>query len=124
MSLRSHLTGVVGEQLATDYLIQKGYSVLARNYRIKGGEIDIIAQKGGDIVFVEVKLRASNRYGYPEEAVSYTKQKRVAKAIKFFLHTTRVRYSCVRFDIIAITQSASDVTIIHIENVELNQSVC
>lgn len=124
MSARAHSSGALGEQLATDYLLQKGYSVLVRNYRIKGGEIDIVAQKGGDIIFVEVKLRNSNRFGYPEEAVSYMKKKRVARAIRTFLHTTRMRYGCVRFDIIAITQGSTGTTISHIEDVELPQSVC
>ncbi len=120
----AHDRGVLGEELACEYLAKKGYSIIERNYRIRGGEIDIITRDGKDIVFVEVKLRNSTRFGYPEESVSYTKKKRVARVIKSFLHSTGARYSCVRFDIIAIVQDVSGTKMNHIEDVELPANIC
>lgn len=114
----AHEKGALGEQLACDFLVNKGYSILKRNYRIRGGEIDIIAQDSNDLVFVEVKLRHSSRYGYPEEAVSYSKRSKILKAMRSYLCIAHARYSCIRFDIIALEKKENVVTIRHIKNIE------
>lgn len=111
--------GVFGEQLACDFLINKGYSILKRNYRVRGGEIDIIAQNGSDLVFIEVKLRRSSRYGYPEEAVSFLKRSKILKTIRSYLCITHTRYSYIRFDIIALEKKENAIIIRHIKNIEL-----
>ncbi len=120
----THNRGAIGEQLACEYLEKKGYSIIERNYRIREGEIDIVAKDGGDIVFIEVKLRNSVVFGYPEEAVGDTKLKRIVKTIKTYLHSERTKYSCIRFDIISIVCDNSLSTIRHIENIELPYEVC
>lgn len=80
-----HTLGAAGEDAACEYLQKQKYRILARNYRIPRGEIDIIAKDGHELVFVEVKTRRSARYGYPEEAVSFAKEQRIARAIRHYL---------------------------------------
>jgi len=77
--------GKLGEEMATDYLINKGYEILVRNYRFGRDEVDIIAKIDDYIVFVEVKTRANNFMGEPEEAVSKSKQKRIIKVANNYL---------------------------------------
>ena len=65
--------GDLGEVIALKYLIKSGAEILERNYKIKTGEIDIIAKVDNELVFIEVKSRSNTRYGYPAEAVNYKK---------------------------------------------------
>jgi len=65
--------GKWGEEIAAEYLVQKGYMILEKNFRTPFGEIDIIAQIEGLIVFVEVKARTSTSFGLPEEALTWRK---------------------------------------------------
>lgn len=113
----THAHGRQGEDLAYSFLSQHGYSILERNYRISGGEIDLIAKKDAEVVFVEVKTRASSVYGYPEESVKTEKKKRLVRAARNYLG----RFSSeplYRFDIIAIQIDKGIHTpqITHIEN--------
>ncbi len=79
--------GAKGETEAVKYLKKNGYLIIETNFRTKAGEIDIIAQKGGDLHFVEVKSRASYTYGHALEAVTPAKQQKLIRAAKFYLHT-------------------------------------
>jgi len=99
-------TGRDGEQTAAIYLAQQGYTILRKNYRHKRAEVDIIAQKGNLLVFVEVKTRATNRYGFPEEAVKRKKEELMLTAAEAFIHATGWQHES-RFDIIAITLDES-----------------
>ncbi|HVK96756.1 MAG TPA: YraN family protein [Flavisolibacter sp.] len=78
--------GKKGEQLAVDYLVQHGYTILHRNWRHSHYEIDIIALKENLLHFVEVKLRSSNQFGNPEESVSKRKTKFLLQAIEQYLY--------------------------------------
>ncbi|WP_018476177.1 YraN family protein [Pontibacter roseus] len=99
----SHLsTGSQGEDQAAAYLREQGYDVLRRNYRTGKAEVDIIAQKGGILVFVEVKTRANDVYGFPEEAVSARKQQMLLNAADAYISETGWQHD-IRFDIISIT---------------------
>ena len=114
--------GRQGEEFASAYLIQDGYAVLIRNFRIRGGEIDIVARKGDDLIFVEVKTRRSSAYGYPEQGVTAAKARFINRAIKEFVRKNRVSDAWyIRFDIIAIEWSIGEQTPIvrHIQNVAL-----
>ena len=82
---KNKYTGNIGESLAEGYLIDKGYKILARNYKNKIGEIDIIAQENDRIIFVEVKSRASAKFGYPREAVNYYKQQKIRRVAEVYL---------------------------------------
>lgn len=77
--------GDFGEKAAEEYLEEMDYEILERNYRLKFGEIDIIAEKGGCIVFVEVKTRKNNFFGEPSEYVDRKKQSRVKKAAACYI---------------------------------------
>ena len=103
--------GTEYEKLATRCLIDKGYTIVCNNYRCKTGEIDIIAELEGCIVFVEVKYKASTLYGYPREAVTYRKQQRILLAAKFYLRQYKKYEVGCRFDVIEVLGK----TITHIE---------
>ena len=102
------------EHLAADYLAEKGYCIREKNFRCRYGEIDIIAEKEGVIVFVEVKYRKAEGSGLPEEAVNKTKQKTICFVALFYLKShSRILDVPVRFDVIGINGSK---TINHVEN--------
>ncbi|MGD2058456.1 MAG: YraN family protein [Anaerolineales bacterium] len=94
--------GAWGEEQAVRYLVQNGYRVLARNYRIWEGELDIIAQKGETIIFVEVKTRTSNKFGTPEDSLHIRKQRRLLRAGIQFLEEHALQDEYFQFDLIAI----------------------
>lgn len=100
------LLGLKYEQLAIDYLQEKQYLILEHNYRCFLGEIDIIAQDGTYIVFVEVKYRQRGDYGYPREAVNYKKQRHIISTAMYYLKS-KIGYEVpIRFDIVEILESA------------------
>ena len=87
--MNKQLVGQIGENAAADVLRAKGYTILKRNYRCKHGEIDIIAEKYGDMRFVEVKTRQSLKFGWPSEAVDEEKQRHIRKAARCYLNEIR-----------------------------------
>lgn len=92
------------EELVVHYLIEHGYRILERNYRTKQGEIDIIAKDGKYLVFLEVKYRKNEKLGYPSEAVSYAKQRRISRVALGYMnhHRYSIYDTPVRFDVAAI----------------------
>ncbi len=100
MNKYNKVIGNFGEEKATKYLKKHGYAILERQYNIRGGEIDIIAQKGEYIVFIEVKTRSDKEYGSGAEAVTYTKQQRILKTAQVYM-LGKENYSA-RFDVIVI----------------------
>lgn len=98
-ALLNRLLGERGEREAAGFLRRKGYRVLARRYRTRRGEIDLIARDGDTLVFVEVKTR---RVGAPAEAVTLQKQRRLARAAYEFAREQRVLGQRARFDVVAI----------------------
>jgi putative endonuclease len=94
--------GGSGEQLAADYLLSKGYTILARNYRAGHNEIDIIAGINGGIVFAEVKARSSRAYALAREAVTPAKQARLIEAAEQYLVANEFSDKFIRFDIIEV----------------------
>jgi putative endonuclease len=107
--------GQQGEKIAEKHLLQNGYEILDRNFRYKRDEIDLIAQKGEEIVFVEVKTRANDYLGEPEEAVTKSKQKRIIAVAHHYLIENHIEMES-RFDIIAIILNSQTVKVNHIEN--------
>ena len=90
------------EQKAVQYLQDNGYRILEKNYRNRSGEIDIIATKGGNLIFVEVKYRTTNIYGHPLEAVNWRKQQQIRKVARIYLMCHgRSEWTPCRFDVIA-----------------------
>lgn len=97
--------GILGENLACEYLKQQGYKILARNFRChRYAEIDVIAAKGNCISFIEVKTRASLYYGNPEVAVTRAKQHKIMRCAQYYLQLNGYHhfYPKLSFDCIAI----------------------
>jgi putative endonuclease len=95
--------GAEGEELAAAHLTAKGYRIIERNYRCKGGELDIIARDGKTLVFVEVKTRRNAAFGVPQMAVTPFKQRQIMKAALTWLAHHRQQDAAARFDVLAIT---------------------
>lgn len=93
--------GLKGEDLATSFLIQKGYTIRHRNWRVGHIELDIIAETEDFIVVVEVKTRRDNRFCHPSNAVNYTKIKRIVNATQAYIFKHNIMKD-VRFDIVSI----------------------
>ena len=125
--------GAAGEDIAEKYLEKHGYRVIARDYSIARGEIDIAACRRGTVVIAEVKTRSGYRFGRAAEAVDEVKQQRLRRAADAFLrrHTLRGRipvysrllrrqvgrkYSRVRFDIIEVYTTGGRPTVNHMKN--------
>ena len=108
--------GHQGERIAADYLRERGYHVLERNFRCPGGEVDLIALDGSTLVFVEVKLRRSLSRGSPFEAVTALKQGRVRKAAQVYLSYSGRVFHRIRFDVIALVRSKGQTDITHLQS--------
>src|SRR4029079_2202839 len=102
MSLQRQLVGIQGEDRAVDELERRGYAILARRYRTRHGEIDIVARDGETIVFVEVKAKESGDFGRAAHAVTAEKQRRVISMAVDYLARHRLHRSPCRFDVVAI----------------------
>ncbi len=111
----SRSLGQKGEELAAAYLQQAGYVIRHRNWRSGRTEIDIIAELGGEIVFVEVKTRSSDYAVHPAEAVNVPKQRTIVNAASGYLSAYKIDKQA-RFDIITIISSGTGYEIDHIEN--------
>lgn len=98
--------GAAYEKLAGDYLLQRGYRILEYNFRCRLGEIDIVAEEGGYLVFVEVKYRKTAAKGHPLEAVDSRKQRMICKTAAYYCktHQTGGDVPC-RFDVVAVLGS-------------------
>lgn len=91
-----------GERLAERYLQQRGYRTLARNWRWPKGEIDLVVEKDGELVFVEVKTRRSHRFGTPQEAVTRRKQRKLIQTALAYLNSVGREHAQWRIDVVAI----------------------
>ena len=99
---RPAVNGRIGEDLTVYYLTKKGYNILCRNYRIRGAEIDIIAENGEFIIFVEVKSHSLTNYVPSAEAVYTGQSERIHKAAETYLYRNPCELQ-PRFDIAAVT---------------------
>lgn len=95
-------TGNLGEDLAVKYLKENGYKIIERNYRIRGGEVDIVAQDGEYLVFVEVKARNSYEYGPPAESMTKWKIRALIKTARFYVNKISWGDRPYRLDFIGI----------------------
>ena len=102
MTTSKKTLGQFGEDIAAKFLTENGYTIVARNFRIRSAEIDIIAQIGGVVVFVEVKARSNIRHGLPKEAVTLRKQKKIIEAAGVFLQDENFADCACRFDVVEI----------------------
>jgi putative endonuclease len=102
MTLQRQALGKSGEDLAAAELERQGYAILERRYRTRHGEIDIVAEDGDTIVFVEVKWRVGGERGTAAEAVTVPKQRKVIAMARDYLSRHRLHHRRCRFDVVAI----------------------
>ncbi len=98
--------GRMGERMAAGALVKRGYRVLEHNFRCRYGEIDIVAEEGADLVFVEVKTRRGQSYGLPEEAVTPRKARKLAEVASCYLDQHSCSERPWRIDVVAIQLSS------------------
>jgi putative endonuclease len=108
--------GALGEEAAAELLRKAGYRIVARNHRCSRGEVDVIAEKGDLLVFVEVRTRATAAFGGPEETVGTRKQRRVVAAARDYLAQRRGPPKAARFDVIAVVDGPGGPALTHFEN--------
>lgn len=108
--------GRTGERLAAAYLEARGMLVLARNWRCPEGEIDIVAQDGGTLVFCEVKTRSSLRYGHPLEAVTPVKLARLGRLAQRYSRESGMRGMPMRIDVVGLVRTAEGTRIWHVRD--------
>jgi len=109
-------TGQQGEDIAARYLAEKGYKIVQRNWRSLAGELDIIAQDGSALVFVEVRTRSSRRFGPPEESITPTKQNKLIELAETYLQETSTPDRSWRIDVVAVQFGPGLPQVNHIEN--------
>jgi putative endonuclease len=109
-------TGRRGEDIAASHLVDKGYKIIQRNWRCSVGELDIVAEDGDTLVFVEVRTRKGQRFGTAEESVTPTKQARLIELAQTYLQKTSTRSRLWRIDVVAVQLGAGLPQVNHIEN--------
>ena len=101
-------TGSAGERMAARFLKKKGYKIIRRNCRSSMGEIDLVMRDRDEVVFVEVKTRASRQWGEPEQAVNRAKQRRISLQAMRFATRHNLRERPLRFDVVAVVLADGD----------------
>lgn len=94
--------GKLGERLATNALERRGYRIVERNFRCRAGEIDLVAEEGLDLVFVEVKTRRGTSWGLPEEAVNDRKARKLRQVAGHYLELHNLPECAWRIDVVAV----------------------
>jgi len=107
--------GKKGEQLAVDYLLKHGYSIVERNYRFQKAEVDIIAKKETILAIIEVKTRSTSDFGNPQDFVKPKQIQHLVKAVDEYVTKNNLDVE-VRFDIIALVKQSNSFDIEHLEN--------
>jgi putative endonuclease len=123
--VKKNEVGKLGEDEAVRFLKKKGYDIIARNWRHKFGEIDIIALDRETVVFVEVRTKMTGDFGTPEESVTKTKMRQIVKAASNYIREKRLQGESIRFDFIGVIadKDAGKPNINHIENAFLPSDV-
>ncbi|PYI50350.1 YraN family protein [Paenibacillus flagellatus] len=104
---RRRALGSKGETIAADHLAAEGYRIVDRNWRCPAGEIDLVAEKDGVTVFVEVRSRReTGTFGTPEESVDARKQRRIREVAQMYLYRHKAFDRRTRFDVVAVTFAA------------------
>ena len=112
--------GKFGEECAFQFLLQKKYEIMSRNYKCKFGEIDIIAKKNNILIFFEIKTRRNKNFGYPVESITKIKQKHIYNTAIYYLLNNKILYDEIMFDAIEVYFQNNIVRINHIKNIITN----
>ncbi len=113
---RGGALGREGERAAERHLEGLGYHILERNYRVRGGEADLVAAKDGLVVVIEVKARNSRAFGAPADAVTPRKARRVLRAGRIFCRARGLSVSKLRADVVAVEREGAGFTLRHYPN--------
>lgn len=118
-NLRNKRIGKIGEDIAASFLTKKGYKIIARNYRARYGELDIVTTYRHTLIFIEVKTRIGNEYGSPEEAIGKHKIKELLFMADYFRMMHPETPAAMRIDAIAVTLHPDETlaSLRHIENI-------
>ncbi|MCK6561507.1 YraN family protein [bacterium] len=116
MSQASNKLGNWGEQRAAEYLAQLGYTIVTSNFRHGHGEIDLIAEHDGMLVFVEVKTQSSEAMGEAFNWVTRRKQRQIGRVALAYLTVHKIENRDCRFDVIAVARRGEEVEIKHLPN--------
>jgi putative endonuclease len=103
--------GNAGEDAAADWYRARGFDIVDRNWRVREGEIDLVARRGSTIVFCEVKTRSSDRFGLPVEAVTALKQRRLRTLAMRWLAAHAGAHGELRFDVASVTPGGNTPTV-------------
>jgi putative endonuclease len=107
-----------GEALAAEYLVRKGFLIRGTQVRTPVGEIDIVAEHGNELVFVEVKTRIGNSHGYPEESITPAKWRHMCQSAETYMAEHALQERPFRIDVMAIQIHAAGPEILHFEAVD------
>lgn len=110
-----HKRGKDGENIAVEHLKKLGYNIIERNFECRQGEIDIIALDKKEVVFIEVKTRTNNKYGFAAEAVDDNKKKHLWKAIEYYVYSRNLQNDFIRIDVIEVYLNKKSFKINHIQ---------
>ena len=109
MTDRRRALGGSGEDAAAAWYVANGYEVLARNWRVREGELDLVVRRAGTVVFCEVKTRSSVAFGVPAEAVTRQKRQRLRVLAARWLEQAPVRAAAIRFDVASVLDGRVEV---------------
>ena len=115
-----HEIGKSGEDIATKYLEELGYTIIERNFVAMQGEIDIVARDKKELVFIEVKTRTSKEFGRPVDAVNISKQKHLISTVKYYLYSKHLENEFVRIDVIEVYLYRGNCKINHLKQIIWN----
>ena len=110
MTRSNRAAGNEGEGIAVEFLTANGYRVIERNYYYQRGEIDIIAEEGSVLAFVEVKMRSSSAFGAPEEFVTPKKQELMRRTAEGYVMERNITNKECRFDVVAVLNEGGNAT--------------
>ena len=112
----SHKLGIAGEAAALQFLKRKNFRIVEQGFRFYKGEIDIIAYDKKTLVFLEVKSRRSHKFGFPEDALTPSKQNQLRKVALGYCTLHKIQDVECRFDVLSLTYTDEGYTVSHIEN--------
>jgi putative endonuclease len=109
MSQARRQRGIAGEDVAAAWYLSEGYEIVARNWRCRTGELDLIVRRGPVFVFCEVKSRKTAAFGAPQEAVTHEKRQRIRHLAARWIEDSKVRPAEIRFDVAAVLDDQLEV---------------